>query len=339
MFATLTLPAPCDLSSMPRAETVAVRSADELRQAMRQSRTRPMTLDASGLDRILRLETSRGLVEVQAATSWAALAAYSALSGSGLEAFAAAPGMPRTVGEAVGSNPPGPDGAPFASHVAAVVLVTPEGELRRADESNPELLRLIIGGQGVFGVLYSVTLRLDSLRQSAANALEPAELILADASEAQGPACEIELLLPPESLERFLGEIRALSEERRLALQSITVRRSFADARSRLNWASREWAAVRVRFGIRASLGATVYAAETRRELLARALACGGSFPIADLRDATRAQLERCYPGLSAFLAEKRRCDPAERLQNAWFRKACAILRGEQCESRWSQQG
>jgi FAD/FMN-containing dehydrogenase len=338
MFATLTLPAPCDINSMPRVETIAVHSADELRQALRQSRTRPMTLNATGLDRILRLETARGLVEVQAATPWAALAAYPALAGFGIETLAATPGMVRTVGEALTVNVACPDGSPFARHVASIVLVTPEGELRRADrESNPELLRLVIGGQGVFGVLYSVTLRLDLLRECAANALEPAALVLAEETAALGPACEIELLLPPESLQRFLGEIRELSRERRLPLQGITVRRTCADAGSSLNWATREWAAVRVRFGVRTSIGAAVYAAETRRALLGRALACGGSFPVADLRDATRAQLEACYPQLAAFLAEKRRCDPAERLQNAWFRSACAILRGERCESRWQQ--
>jgi hypothetical protein len=338
MFATLTLPSACDISAAPRVETVAVRSADELRHALRQSRTRPMTLDATGLDRILRLETARGLVEVQAATSWTALAAYPALSGFGIEAFAAAHGIAPTVGEAVTANLACPDGTPLSRCVAAIVLVTPEGELRRADrDSNPELLRLVVGGHGVFGVLYSVTLRLEAMRECAANALEPAALVLADEAAAQGPACEIELLLPPESLEQFLAGIRALSEERRLALQSITVRRTCADADSTLNWASREWAAVRVRFGVRTSIGAAVYAAETRRALLERALACGGAVPVSDLRDASRAQLEACYPQLGAFLAEKRRCDPGERLQNAWFRSACAILRGERCESRWQK--
>lgn len=340
MSAALCLPAACDLASMASAETVRVRSADELRNAMRRSRTRPTTLDASGLDRILRLDGSRGALEVQAATRWDALAAWPALAGHRLGAFAAATGIPATVGDAFSENAAGPDGAPVARHVQAFVLVTPDGELRRADrESNPDLFRLVAGGQDVFGMLYSMTLDIESLRRSAAAAQEPVALVLADTAPAQGRACEIALLLPPEQLERFLLDVRALAADRRLALQSITVRRTLAEDESRLRWARREWAALRVRFGVRSSLGAAVHAAETRRSLLALALARGGSFPVSDLRDATRAQLEACYPELSAFVAEKRRCDPSERLQNAWFRAACAILRGERCESRWSASG
>jgi FAD binding domain len=340
MYANLTLPAPWDSGNLPRAETVVVHSADDLRHAMRQSRERALTLDASGLDRILRLDVDRGLLETQAATAWATLAAWPALSSAGLAAFSSASGLPQTVGEAFSGNAAGPDGVPVARHVASFVLVTPDGELRRADrESNPGLFQLVAGGQGVFGMLYSVTLDLESLRRSAANAREAAELILEEEAPAQGPACGIELLLPPEKLERFLGELRALAADRRLALQAISVRRTLAEDETRLRWARSEWAAVRVRFGVRASLGAAVHAAETRRGLLALALDCGGSFPVSDLRDATRAQLEACYPGLSGFLAEKRRFDHGERLSNPWLRQLLAILRGERCESRWRPQG
>ena len=116
-------------------------------------------------------------------------------------------------------------------------------------------------------MLYSVTLAIESLRLSAAAAHEPAELVLAVAVAAQGEACEIALLLPPEQPERFLGEVRSLSAQR-LALQSISVRRTLAQDGTRLRWARREWAAVRVGFGVRRSLGAAVQAAETRCGLL-----------------------------------------------------------------------
>ncbi len=72
-----------------------------------------------------------------------------------------------------------------------------------------------------------------------------------------------------------------------------------------------------------------------RRALLQAALAHGGSFPIRDLRDATRRQLETCYPMIGAFLADKRRGDPAERLQNSWYRGLVATMRSEPCAVRW----
>ena len=92
-----------------------------------------------------------------------------------------------------------------------------------------------------------------------------------------------------------------------------------------------------MRFGLKQTLGAAVAAAEVRRALLDAALSHGGSFPIRDLRDATRRQLEACYPMIGSFLADKRRGDPAERLQNAWYRGLAATMRGEPCAVRWGK--
>ncbi len=334
MLATFALPASCDLALAPRAATLRVRSADELRHALRQSRDRPLTVDASALDRVLRLDAARELIEVQAATTWAALAGY--LSARGLEPFAACEGLPAGIGDAVSRNAAGPDGLPVSAHVAALTLVTPEGELRRADrELNAKLFALVLGGQGLFGVLYSVTLRIDSLERSARAAQACAELELAPPPTAGVPASELECLLPPEQLERFLAAVRALAGEQRLALHSITVRRLLPEADSRLRWATREWAGVRLRFSPRATLGAAVRAAEVRRLLLGLALEHGGSFPACDSRDASREQLEACYPMLAAFLAEQRRVDPGERLQCEWLRQVRAALRREACAVRW----
>jgi hypothetical protein len=80
-----------------------------------------------------------------------------------------------------------------------------------------------------------------------------------------------------------------------------------------------------------------VLGAEIRRLLLGLALERGGSFPIRALRDATREQLDACYPMLPAFLAEKKRYDPAERLQNDWYRCLVAKLRASGCEIRWGR--
>ena len=55
MFATLTLPAGQELPAPHRAKTVRVRSANELQSALRQARQNALTLDGSGLDRVLRV--------------------------------------------------------------------------------------------------------------------------------------------------------------------------------------------------------------------------------------------------------------------------------------------
>jgi hypothetical protein len=338
MYATLTLPAGQDLDAPRRSPTVRVRSADELRNALRQGRGQALTLDASGLDRVLRQDAARGLLEVQAATSWRDLAGQLAKHGVALDSFASLAHLPATVGAAVSQASAGPDGLPVSAHVVAATLVTPDGELRRANrDANPQLLELALGGQGVLGVLYSLTFSIASLQRSAAQSAAAVELCMPDGGSASTPASAIECLLPPEELDGYLQDVRSLVEERRLALLGISVRRTLADAGCHLNWATREWASVVIRFGTKTTLGASVVAAEVRRAQLAAALARGGSFPVADLRDATREQLETCYPMLKGFLAEKRRADPAERLQNAWYRLVSAILRAESCDVRWSR--
>jgi FAD/FMN-containing dehydrogenase len=338
MYATLTLPAGQDFDAPRRSPTVRVRSADELRNALRQARGQALTLDASGLDRVLHADAARGLLEVQAATSWSELAGY--LSGRGivLDSFTRLSRLPATIGEAVSQASAGPDGLPVSAHVVAATLVTHDGELRRADRhANPQLLELALGGQGVVGVLYSLTVSIESLQRSAAQCAAAVELHMPEAGSASPAACAVEFLLPPEELDGFLNEVRSLVDERSLALLGISVRHYLPERSCHLNWATREWAGVDIRFGTKTTLGASVVAAEVRRALLAAALARGGSFPVADMRDATREQLESCYPALKGFLAEKRRADPAERLQNAWYRQVSAKLRPESCAVRWDR--
>ncbi|MCX7962773.1 MAG: hypothetical protein N2653_14555 [Burkholderiales bacterium] len=328
MYVEFSLPCPWDPGVAPRKTTVAVRSADELRRAFRQARSAPLTLDGSALDRVLAVDRERGRVEVQAAARWAAFAAHPALAPFSLSALADGVGAD-TIAESVHVNGAGPDGAPLSRHLLAVTLVTADGELRRADrQSHPELFALAVGGQGIFGFLYSVTLDLRSLAASASARCAPLELGAGAEAGAVPEASRLELLAPPESLERFVAGVRALAAERRIALDRFSVRRTLPESDTRLRWASRAWAAVTIGFRVRRSLCAAVFAAEVRRALLALALDCGGSFPVRDLRDVSRAQLERCYPMLPLILAEKRRADPGERLQNAWLRRAQAILRG-----------
>ena len=61
----------------------------------------------------------------------------------------------------------GPDGRPVVAHVESLTLVTPDGLLRRIDRlTSGGLFALALGGQGLFGTLYSATLRVESLLRS-----------------------------------------------------------------------------------------------------------------------------------------------------------------------------
>lgn len=330
MLATLSFPESGDLHAARRQDTLQVRSADDLRRALRAARERTLALDLSALNRMLRLDGERGQIELQAATPWSSVEHYLGERGALIAPGALASGLPVSVGEAVAENAAGPDGTPMVAHVEAITLVTPDGELRRADRQvNSNLFRLAIGGHGLFGVLYSVTLRVDSLVCAAERAQAPAELDLSPAAGAGGVCRVAEFLVPPEQLERVLAGFKELAAERRISLQKVIVRKLRPEHDTVLCWATRDWAGVTLRYWTRPTLGASVHAAEIQRLLLDIVLAHGGSFPIGVAHLATPAQLDACYPKLGDFVAEKRRYDPAERLQNAWYRRVAASLRGD----------
>lgn len=293
-------------------------SALELSAAMRAA----LPYDASRLDRVLRVDERHGLVEVQAGTEWKTIAA--SLRPGDPRAAAVRTTM-RTVGESVAANTAGPDGRPAISHVESITLVTPSGELRRVSRTaNRELFALVAGGQGLFGALYSVTLDIGSLSRAVNEAgTEPATT---------GQT----LLLPPDAVDAFLADARRRCDAWRLPLQGVSVRRTHEDKDSFLRWARREYAAITLRLAEPPVLGVAVRTTQLRRALLDAAIAHGGSFPVWCVSDATRAQVEACYPQLRAFLAEKRRVDPDERLTNDWYRHYRRLFSGKGCEVRWA---
>jgi len=306
-------------------------SALELSAAMREA----LPYDEKRLDRVLRVDERHGLVEVQAATPWKTIAA------------SLRPGDPRaaavrttmaTVGESVSSNTAGPDGRPAISHVESITLVTPGGELRRVSRTaNRELFALVAGGHGLFGALYSVTLDMGSLTRTvnevAAGATRSTDLSPGQTPDASWP---LPLLLPPESLEAFLADAHSHCESWRLPLISVDVRRTHEDKDSFLRWARREYAAVTLHLAAPPVLGVAVRATQLRRELLDAAIARGGSFPVWCAFDATREQVEACYPQLRSFLAEKRRVDPSEKLTNAWYRHYRNLFARGPCAVRFA---
>ena len=300
-------------------------SALELCDAIRSGKP----FDASRLSRILGLDAVHGLLEVQAATAWHAIAAELR---PGDERAKVATTM-ATVGESIARNAAGPDGMPAVNHVSSLAVITPDGELRRVSrERNRDLFALVVGGYGLFGTVYSITLRIATLARAVERATRPQEMTLRKCRANR----VLELLVPPESLDRFVAETDTRCGDWRIPLQSVAIRQTAREDDSYLRWARRDFAEVKLALAEPAGLGGRVRGAQLRHELIDAAIEAGGSFHIACTADATREQTEACYPQLKSFLDHKRRFDPHERLVNAWYLRQRGVLNSKPCEVRFA---
>src|SRR6267378_2467233 len=190
-------------------------SALELCDAIRSG----SPFDASRLNRILRLDAMHGLLEVQAATPWQAIAAELRPGDARANVRTTMP----TVGESIARNAAGPDGTPAVGHVASLTVVTPEGELRRVSrQRNRETFALTVGGHGLFGTIYSITLRIATLAHT------------------------LELLLPPDAVDPFMRETNTRCNDWRIPVQSVAVRRTLQEDDTFLRWARREYAEIKL---------------------------------------------------------------------------------------------
>lgn len=144
----------------------------------------------------------------------------------------------------------------------------------------------------------------------------------------QFPATEIiaEIDVPRATLKEFFDEVR--EDFRRNSVDMIygTVRLIERDDESFLAWAKEPYACtifnlhtVHTPDGVRRS-------GDTFRRLIDMAARRGGSFYLTYHRDATRKQLETCYPQFVEFLRLKKKYDPEERFQSDWYREYKAMF-------------
>ena len=125
-------------------------------------------IDIRKLNRVLSFERERGLLEVESGIQWPEILAFLHTSQQGIEkpwAFAQKQtGADRlTIGGCLSANIHGRGLSlpPFINDVESFKLVTARGNLMQCSrDENPELFRLAIGGYGLFGFIYSATLRL-----------------------------------------------------------------------------------------------------------------------------------------------------------------------------------
>ena len=125
-------------------------------------------LDASGLNRILELDAERGLVRVEAGILWSDLVRGLREMQQGQvrrwSVVQKQTGADRlSIGGALAANGHGRGLTykPIVQDVESFELVDASGAIRHCSRTeNPELFSLAIGGYGLFGIIYAVTLRL-----------------------------------------------------------------------------------------------------------------------------------------------------------------------------------
>src|SRR5580692_10037318 len=130
--------------------------------------TDTLLIDIRKMNRVLRLDRNRGILEVEAGIEWPELIdGYLALQNGDRETWGIAQkqtGADRlTMAGTVAANAHGRglQMKPFISNVESFVLVDATGTARVCSRTeNPELFRLVHGGYGLFGIVTSVQLRL-----------------------------------------------------------------------------------------------------------------------------------------------------------------------------------
>lgn len=130
--------------------------------------TDSVLIDTSSLSRVLAFDRERGLVTVEAGIDWPQLIRFLIKSQKGSSNQWAINQKQTgadhlTIGGAVAANIHGRGlkMKPFIGDIESIHIMTADGELRECSRlKNSDLFRLAVGGYGLFGFVYSVTIRL-----------------------------------------------------------------------------------------------------------------------------------------------------------------------------------
>lgn len=129
-----------------------------------------------------------------------------------------------------------------------------------------------------------------------------------------------EIDVPRPALKGFFDEVRKDFREHQVDLIHGTVRLIESDDESFLPWARQPYACTIFNLHTAHTAEGRQRSAHTFRRLIDMAARRGGSYYLTNSRDATRKQVETCYPQFSEFLRLKKKYDREERFQSEWYR-------------------
>jgi FAD/FMN-containing dehydrogenase len=136
------------------------------------------------------------------------------------------------------------------------------------------------------------------------------------------PATEMitEINVPRPALPSFLEEVREDFRKNETELIYGTVRLIERDDETFLPWAKQPYACTIFNLHTIHSSEGLQRSADAFRRLIDMAARRGGTYYLTYHRDATRSQVESCYPQFAEFLRLKKKYDPEERFQSDWYR-------------------
>lgn len=135
-----------------------------------------------------------------------------------------------------------------------------------------------------------------------------------------------EIYVTRPALPAFMEAARTVLSRRHANIVYGTVRMIERDEESMLAWARERCACIIFNLHIEHVPERVTAAADVLRDLIDLGLAHGGRYYLTYHRWARRDQVERAYPQMRAFLAQKRLHDPEERFQSTWYRHHVALL-------------
>jgi hypothetical protein len=130
-----------------------------------------------------------------------------------------------------------------------------------------------------------------------------------------------EIDVPRPLLKGFFDEVREDFRKNKVNLIYGTMRLIERDDESFLAWAKQPYACTIFNLHTVHNPGGVQKTGEALRRLIDMAIRRGGCYYLTYRRDATRRQIESCYPQFAEFLCWKKKYDPEERFQSDWYRE------------------